>query len=52
VNNSTILSDCDENGHGAKIVISTYKRNAPGPFELEALTTQKFVVLGHGEVRT
>lgn len=51
VNASSRFSDGGELGLGAEIGISTSKLHAYGPMGLESLTTEKFVVIGDGQVR-
>lgn len=52
VNASSRFSDGNQLGLGSEIGISTSKLHAYGPMGLEALTTEKFVVFGDGQVRT
>ncbi len=51
VNASSRFSDGNQLGLGSEIGISTSKLHAFGPMGLEALTTEKFVVYGDGQIR-
>ena len=51
VNASTRFTDGFEFGLGAEIGISTQKLHARGPMGLDALTSYKYFVFGHGQVR-
>ena len=51
VNASTRFTDGGEFGLGAEIGISTQKLHVRGPMGLSALTSEKYVIKGNGQVR-
>jgi glutamate-5-semialdehyde dehydrogenase len=52
VNASSRFSDGGQLGLGAEIGISTSKLHAYGPMGANSLTTEKFVVVGEGQIRS
>jgi glutamate-5-semialdehyde dehydrogenase len=51
VNASTRFTDGGQFGLGAEIGVSTDKLHARGPMGLRELTSYKYVVVGHGQIR-
>ena len=51
VNASTRFTDGEEFGFGAEIGISTQKLHVRGPMGLEALTCERYVLYGDGQIR-
>ncbi len=52
VNTSTRFNDGFELGLGAEMGVSTSRIHARGPMGLTALTCEKYIVLGDGQIRT
>ena len=51
VNASTRFTDGFEFGFGAEIGISTQKLHARGPLALKQLTSEKYIIVGNGQIR-
>ena len=51
VNASTRFTDGEIFGLGAEIGISTQKLHVRGPMGLEALTSERYIVRGSGQIR-
>ena len=51
VNTPTSFTDGAQFGLGAEIGISTQKLGARGPMALEEITTYKWLITGHGQIR-
>jgi glutamate-5-semialdehyde dehydrogenase len=51
VNVSTRFTDGEQFGFGAEIGISTQKLHVRGPMGLEALTSERYVLMGDGQIR-
>jgi glutamate-5-semialdehyde dehydrogenase len=51
VNAATSFTDGGQFGLGAEIGISTQKLGARGPMGLEEITTYKWLIDGHGQIR-
>ena len=52
VNASTRFTDGFEFGFGAEIGISTQKLHARGPLALKQLTSEKYIIVGNGQIRS